>query len=192
VWRQQNSKLIARDASVGSQFGSTVALSSDGATAAIGGPDDGQSGATWLFAGPLGAIAQQGSKLVPSGAIGQPGSGFGVALSSDGNTALAGGPFDNSRSGAAWVFTPPAPSCPNIDSSVPAGGGAGAVLLSCTGAPGAVLTYSVVTNPVHGSLGVVNPASGQLTYTSQSGFIGRTRSPTRQPISGVTRLAPRR
>ena len=31
--------------------------------------------------------------------------GYDVALSADGNTALIGGPSDNSDRGAAWVFT---------------------------------------------------------------------------------------
>jgi hypothetical protein len=38
----------------------------------------------------------------PTGAARQ---GFGVALSGDGNTAILGGPLDNSQFGAAWVFT---------------------------------------------------------------------------------------
>jgi hypothetical protein len=39
------------------------------------------------------------------GAIGYAQQGISVALSADGNTALIGGPSDNSSLGAAWVFT---------------------------------------------------------------------------------------
>jgi hypothetical protein len=31
--------------------------------------------------------------------------GWSVALSADGNTATVGGPYDNSNTGAAWVYT---------------------------------------------------------------------------------------
>jgi hypothetical protein len=56
---------------------------------------------------------QQGPKLVSSDAIGAAGQGGAVAVSADGNTALIGGPYDNSPGplvtpsdiGAAWVFT---------------------------------------------------------------------------------------
>jgi hypothetical protein len=51
-------------------------------------------------------FTQQGPKLVGSGAVGnliQQGSS--VAVSADGNTAIIGGPYDNSDVGAAWVFT---------------------------------------------------------------------------------------
>jgi uncharacterized repeat protein (TIGR01451 family) len=49
-------------------------------------------------------FAQQGPKLVASGAIGTAAQGISVALSADGNTALVGGFGDNSDSGAAWVL----------------------------------------------------------------------------------------
>jgi FG-GAP repeat/Divergent InlB B-repeat domain len=44
-------------------------------------------------------------KLVVSDPIGLARQGFSVAVSADGNTAIVGGPFDNSGAGAAWVFT---------------------------------------------------------------------------------------
>src|SRR5262245_21803690 len=52
------------------------------------------------------ALAQftQQAKLVGTGGVGAADQGF-VALSGDGNTAIVGGPFDNSFAGAAWVFT---------------------------------------------------------------------------------------
>ncbi len=54
------------------------------------------SGSTWT---------QQGPKLTATGEIGEGGFGDGVALSSNGSTALIGGPGDNGYTGAAWVFT---------------------------------------------------------------------------------------
>ncbi|RPI75252.1 MAG: T9SS C-terminal target domain-containing protein [Ignavibacteriales bacterium] len=49
---------------------------------------------------------QQGSKLIPGGAIGSTiYLGYSVALSADGNTAIVGGIGDNANAGAAWVYT---------------------------------------------------------------------------------------
>ena len=51
-------------------------------------------------------FAQQGPKLVGTGAVGgAPQQGRAVAISSDGNTAISGGPADNLDVGAAWIFT---------------------------------------------------------------------------------------
>jgi hypothetical protein len=52
----------------------------------------------------LAQFTQQGPKLVGTGAVGDTFQGWSVALSGDGNTAIVGGPFDNSGVGAAWVF----------------------------------------------------------------------------------------
>jgi hypothetical protein len=58
------------------------------------------------LAGPAAAqVIQQGPKLVGQGFLNVPGQGFSVALSSDGNTAIVGGPADDQNTGAAWVFT---------------------------------------------------------------------------------------
>ena len=70
-------------------------------------------GAAWVFTRSGATWTQQGGKLVGTGHIGEGefahvGEGeFGasVALSGDGNTALIGGPGDDSGKGAAWVFT---------------------------------------------------------------------------------------
>ena len=50
-------------------------------------------------------LGQQGGKLVGTGSSGAANQGWSVAISSDSNTALVGGPTDNSSAGAAWVFT---------------------------------------------------------------------------------------
>jgi hypothetical protein len=109
------------------QFGWRVALSADGTTALIAGPNDnGVVGAAWAFdfqpaflARPAGWFEEQ--KLTPP-ATGPdkrndpPKFGYGLSLSADGKTAMIGGPFDNrgplgdGDAGAAWVFeTPPPP-----------------------------------------------------------------------------------
>jgi hypothetical protein len=50
---------------------------------------------------------QEGTKLVGNGAVGHAQQGSSIALSADGNTAVMGGPNDNSFVGAAWVFVQP-------------------------------------------------------------------------------------
>jgi hypothetical protein len=105
TWVQQGGKLTANDA-VGASVGEglSVAISADGNTVVVGGPGNGSSGAAWVYFRANGQWSQQGSKLVGSGAIGNASQGR-VAISSDGNTILVGGPADNSSVGAAWVFT---------------------------------------------------------------------------------------
>jgi hypothetical protein len=108
VWTQQGGKLVGTGA-IGNivEQGASVALSADGSTAIVGGwLDDGGVGAAWVFTRSGGAWTQQGTKLVGSGVAGQYGyQGWSVGLSADGNTAIVGGPTDNSWYGAAWVYT---------------------------------------------------------------------------------------
>ncbi len=126
VWTQQ-SKLVGTGAIGSAGQGWSVALSDDGNTAIVGGPfDTSNTGAAWVFNRSGGVWTQQGnklvgtggcftrsngvwtqqrSKLVGAGAVGNAGQGSSVALSEDGNTAIVGGPLDNSNAGAAWVFT---------------------------------------------------------------------------------------
>ena len=105
VWTQQT-KLTGSDATAGAQQGFSVALSSLGDTAIVGGPSDNQGvGAAWVFTRSGGVWTQQGAKLVGSGSGGKAGQGNAVSLSSDGDNALVGGDFDNNNTGAAWVFT---------------------------------------------------------------------------------------
>ena len=106
VWSQQGAKLVGTGAVNDSHQGVSVALSADGNTAMVGGPDDNNDvGAAWVYTRNGGEWSQQGTKLVGTGAVGAAIQGFSVALSADGNTAMVGGPFDNGRDGAAWVFT---------------------------------------------------------------------------------------
>jgi RHS repeat-associated protein len=50
-------------------------------------------------------LIQLGKEITGSGESGNARFGYSVALSSNGKTALIGGPFDNSEAGAVWVFT---------------------------------------------------------------------------------------
>jgi len=105
VWTQEGNKLVGSEASEPALplgQGMSVALSADGNTAIVGGW--GAEGA-WVFTRSGGAWSQQGKKLVGTGAVGKARQGMSVALSADGNTALVGGWSDNSKTGAAWVFT---------------------------------------------------------------------------------------
>jgi hypothetical protein len=107
VWTQQGAKLVGTGAVDGSNQGNSVSLSGDGNTAIVGGPYDNnpsQTGAAWVYTRSGGVWTQQGAKLVGTGA-GSAHQGFSVSLSDGGNTAIVGGPNDNSGAGAAWVYT---------------------------------------------------------------------------------------
>jgi hypothetical protein len=118
VWTRSGStwtvqaKLQGTDCADPCLQGTSVALSADGNTAIIGGPDDAGGGlghpgvgAAWVFTRSGSSWTQQGPKLVGSGAAGFSGQGFSIALSGDGNTAAVGGPFDSLPKGAAWIWT---------------------------------------------------------------------------------------
>jgi antibiotic biosynthesis monooxygenase (ABM) superfamily enzyme len=105
VWTQQGGKLLANDAVGHAEQGYSVALSGDGNTAIVGGPyDNGETGAAWIYTRSGGVWTQQGGKLVGAGGVGPPYQGWSVTLSADGNTAIVGGPYDNSSIGAAWAY----------------------------------------------------------------------------------------
>ena len=72
----------------------------------MGGPADNINvGAAWVYTRSGGVWTQQGNKLVGTGAVGSAGQGSAVSISSDGNTAIVGGPGDNIVTGAVWVYT---------------------------------------------------------------------------------------
>jgi hypothetical protein len=110
AWSQQGSELTGTGANGNANFGAGVALSTDGATALIGGPVDHQGvGAAWIFTSSGSVWSQQGSKLTATDAAGTPGFGASVALASDASRALIGGNQDGNK-GAAWIFGPPPPT----------------------------------------------------------------------------------
>ncbi len=98
IWTQQGNKLIGTGAVGNAAQGVSVTLSADGNTAIVGGPADSSGiGAAWVYTRSGGAWAQQGSKLVGSGAVGKSGQGRSVAASDDGNTVIVGEVADNGR-----------------------------------------------------------------------------------------------
>lgn len=105
VWSQQGSKLVGTGATPSASFAMSVAISGDGNTAILGnGSDGGSAGAAWVFTRTGGVWSQQGSKIVPTGAVGLPSAGASVSMSGDGNLAILGGEADTGFTGAAWVF----------------------------------------------------------------------------------------
>ncbi|MEI7662275.1 MAG: hypothetical protein WCK34_08760, partial [Bacteroidota bacterium] len=104
---QQGSKIFGSGGDASSFQGSSVAISSDGNTAVVGGIyDNTQQGAIWIFTRNGGVWTQQGTKLSGTGGSGDFSyQGYSVAISSDGNTIIEGGWRDNTDTGAAWIFT---------------------------------------------------------------------------------------
>ena len=100
TWSQQGGKLTGSGEARGG-FGSSVALSGDGATALIGASNG--KGAAWAF-GYAGSTWSRQGKLTGRGGVGSGALGSSVALSADGETALIGGQNDGANQGAAWVF----------------------------------------------------------------------------------------
>ncbi len=106
VWTQQGNKIVVTDAIGNSAFGNSVDISADGNTVIVGGRSHNQSrGAAWIFVRSGGIWSQQGNKLIGTGSLGLSRQGEDVSISADGNTAIVGGPSDNSSAGAIWVFT---------------------------------------------------------------------------------------
>jgi len=104
VWTQFGSKIVVNRTEP--QQGTSISISSDGDTLAVGGQvDNGNIGATWIFTRTAGVWTQQGSKLVGTGAVGNAQQGISVSLSQDGDTLAVGGESDNGNIGATWIFT---------------------------------------------------------------------------------------
>ncbi len=127
VWTQQSPKLVGSDAIGGaSDQGISVSLSADGNTAIVGGTGDNiNAGAVWVWTRSGGVWTQQSTKLVGSGAAGSAMQGESVSISADGNTALIGGGFDNSRGGATWVWTRSGSTWTQLSTKLVGSGGGG-------------------------------------------------------------------
>ncbi|HYW46098.1 MAG TPA: hypothetical protein VE959_24755 [Bryobacteraceae bacterium] len=185
VWSQQGPSLNGTGEVDSNEFttasqGTSVALSADGNLALVGGPLDtvfdpntGDPifyGATWVYTRSNGTWSQQGSKLVGTrGAVyfsecnsGTEAvfQGTGVALSGDGSTALIGGPQDTSpnfaATGAAWVFTRPAPVATHFIVSAPASASAGQ-------------TFNFTVTAQYPSGGTATNYAGIVHFTSSDG-----------------------
>jgi hypothetical protein len=105
TWSQQGSKLTGAEASGNPWFGTSVALSSEGTTALVGGSNDERGvGAAWAYTRSISGWEQIGPKLTASDESGAARFGEAVALSASGDAALVGAPDDAGETGAAWVF----------------------------------------------------------------------------------------
>jgi hypothetical protein len=106
TWSQEGGVLTGGGGIGEPSFGSSVALSGDGSTALIGGPNDATGvGAAWVFTRTGSTWSQQAKLTAGDFEKGAGLFGSSVALSSDGNTALVGAPDNNGDLGAAWAFT---------------------------------------------------------------------------------------
>lgn len=100
---QQGAKLTA--STTNGLQGTSLATSADGNTAVVGVPgDNSNTGAALIYVRTGSAWTQQ-AKLVGTGYTGASRQGSSVAVSSDGNTVVSGGPADDNNRGAVWVFT---------------------------------------------------------------------------------------
>src|SRR5271165_785913 len=98
---QSGNKLVGAPYTGAPFQGSSVALSADGSTIAVGAPQDNSgAGAAWVYTGNNGL---QSIKLVGTGVSKNiAAQGSSVALSADGNTLIVGGINDNAGTGAIW------------------------------------------------------------------------------------------
>lgn len=112
TWTEQ-AKLLASDRATGDEFGKAVALSSDGNTALIGAQFESDSGTTYNGAAYVftrsGSTWTQQAKLLASDKASNDRFGFAVALSSSGDTAAIGVPYEETSpdidKGSVYIFT---------------------------------------------------------------------------------------
>jgi hypothetical protein len=114
-WSQQ-AKLVAEDGDGGDEFGESVALTGDGATALVGAsadedPNGEDAGSAYVFTADGDTWSQQ-AKVSPDDGDSSDSFGWSVDLSDDGATALIGAPGDEEYGGgqytgvgSAYVFT---------------------------------------------------------------------------------------
>jgi hypothetical protein len=190
-WVQQGPKLTASDEINASHFGWSVALSSDGNTALIGGPDDNEeTGAAWVFRR-SGSDWSQQEKLTGPGESGEGRFGYNVALSSEATTALIGAPGDDAERGAAWLFTGLPWSAPSGEAPVApvsSGGSGGGSATSGSAAPASTAASSAPAAAVAGS----STASAGLANEAAPAIAGVAQSNQRWREEGETLMATRR
>jgi FG-GAP repeat len=168
TWSQQ--QILIGAGTVDDEEGYSVALSAEGNTALIGGPDyeDGEPGAAWVFTR-SGTTWSEQAKLVgahPSGLVQK---GWSVALSGDGGTALIGGPSAEFKSGepalgGAWVFTRSGTTWKELE-QLPSGSGAGID----TGQGQSVALSGNGTTALVGGIGYQSNLGGAWVYALESG-----------------------
>ena len=104
TWSQYGSKLIGTGNTGAAHQGTSVSLSSDGFSLAIGGNGNNSVvGAVWTFYFINGSWTQK-AILIPSDNTGSSSFGQSIQYNSNANSLAIGGNFDNTLTGAAWVF----------------------------------------------------------------------------------------
>ncbi len=156
-------------------FGTSVALSGDGNTLAVGAPgEDGSasdSGAVYVFTRSGGSWSQPGSPIKATSPAANDRFGSAVALSNDGNTLAVGAPGRNVDAGSAYVFVRSGTSWTEEDNLTASNAGAGdefgaSVALSNDGntlAVGAPFEDSSVTG--------INQPSNELASNSGAAYV---------------------
>ncbi len=156
TWAQQGPKLSQADLPGQGSQGASVSLSAYGNTAAVGAPHLDfliSDGGAWSYSRTAGSWSPLGAKLAGTGAVGQAGQGWSIALSGNGNTLIVGGLTDNSSDGAAWVFVRSLPP-------------QGLAILPATGG-----RDSIVSATITGS-GILPGATARLMRGGQSDILG--------------------
>jgi hypothetical protein len=186
IWTQQGTKLVGAGAVGSANQGSSVSVSADGNTAIVGGfYDNGYVGATWVFARSGDVWTQQNAKLVGTDAVGTPYQGGSVSLSANGSTAIAGGPYDNGRAGAAWVYATLTPGITQTAGTNPSCNGAsitldaGAGYLTYSWSPGGATTRTITVSPTSTSIYTVT-----VTNACASSSASHTQT-VKPPVVGV-------
>lgn len=112
----QTAKLAASDGTTGDRLGTSVAVSSDGATIAAGASgDDSNRGSAYVYIRPGAtwpATISQTAKLTASDGVADDQLGSSIALSGDGGTVAAGAVGDDTSRGAAYVYVRPGAAWP--------------------------------------------------------------------------------
>jgi hypothetical protein len=105
TWTRQPVALGPAEEAGSGYFGRSVALSSDGTVAVVGGPGDRPGGSAWVFTRSSENWTER-LKLADPAHHGGDHFGRSVGIAQDGTRVLIGSPGDQHGLGAAWVFSP--------------------------------------------------------------------------------------
>ncbi|MCT4664594.1 MAG: FG-GAP repeat protein [Flavobacteriales bacterium] len=105
VW-VQDQKIIPTNNVGAGKFGRSIALNSDGTTLSVGSYTDNNSiGAVYIYSLNGSNVWVQNQKIIPTNAIGASEFGTSLDFSNDGSRMIIGAPIDNSKIGAAYLYS---------------------------------------------------------------------------------------